>query len=384
MLSLNKYKLAYRLLIGYIYVMLFAGVVFKYIGISNELGFILLTTFDVLPLIMWFLSNPSFRINTKEMFVDTLQFWILCICILALLLLSNARHNGSIGGCLAHYGALVRYIPLACSIVSINKNININDAIIKHLKIVTIILLLVGYICIALGEKAEILLLTILFFFPVFKTGSATATVAFVIIALFKLTQKKYIIRWIFIFIVVLILGFLIIQYWYFVDEIIENTKLSRLGMLTLTGPDFISEFSIDTFWGVGCDGYVVLDKVNSYQDTVLMLAASEDGDISALGDVYWIALLVYHGIVGLMLIIYLYYNLFKTTANKRYSDSKFDYSCIVKWLFFLIIFISFANQIVVVKTFAVFFWIFLAIVHNKLVTTQTNENTTNQQLQLS
>ena len=40
MLSLNKYKLAYRLLIGYIYVMLFAGVVFKYIGISNELGFI--------------------------------------------------------------------------------------------------------------------------------------------------------------------------------------------------------------------------------------------------------------------------------------------------------------------------------------------------------
>lgn len=84
------------------------------------------------------------------------------------------------------------------------------------------------------------------------------------------------------------------------------------------------------------------------------------------------------------MLIIYLYYNLFKTTANKRYSDSKFDYSCIVKWLFFLIIFISFANQIVVVKTFAVFFWIFLAIVHNKLVTTQTNENTTNQQLQLS
>ena len=144
---------------------------------------------------------------------------------------------------------------MACSIVSINKNININDAIIKHLKIITIILLLVGYICIALGEKAEILLpilpetatglretqngnyagvfantvdfafvllilytifvykaksrillLTILFFFPVFKTGSATATVAFVIIALFKLTQKKYIIRWIFIFIVVLYL----------------------------------------------------------------------------------------------------------------------------------------------------------------------------------
>ena len=61
MLSLNKYKLAYRLLIGYIYVMLFAGVVFKYIGISNELGFILLTTFDVLPLICLLYTSPSPR-----------------------------------------------------------------------------------------------------------------------------------------------------------------------------------------------------------------------------------------------------------------------------------------------------------------------------------
>ena len=74
------------------------------------------------------------------------------------MLLSNASLNGSIGVCFAHFVALVLYIPLACSIVSINKNININDAIIKHLKIVTIILLLVGHICIALGEKAEILL----------------------------------------------------------------------------------------------------------------------------------------------------------------------------------------------------------------------------------
>lgn len=72
MLSLNKYKLAYRLLIGYIYVMLFAGVVFKYIGISNELGFILLTTFDVLPLIMWFLSNPSLGLIRKRC------LWIHC------------------------------------------------------------------------------------------------------------------------------------------------------------------------------------------------------------------------------------------------------------------------------------------------------------------
>lgn len=434
MLTINRYILVYRLLIGYVYTILFSGTILKHIGIPANIYFIIITVFDILPLIIWFVSNPSFKTSYKRIFVDTLSFWLIWICILFLLLLSNYRHHGNITSFILHFGALIRYIPLAYIVISIRRYIKVDDKIIRHFKIIGGILIIVGYLCIFLGENATIflpilpenatgfretlagnyaaifantidfafillvlytvfvyrikssngLLLTLIFFFPIFKTGSATATVAFTIIAFFRLTQKHLPIRYFIILISVIMLVTGVYEYWDLVQTVIENTRLSRLGMLTLTGPDFISEVSMDTFLGVGCDGYVVLEKVNSYQEPVSMLWYAKDGDISMFGDVHWVALLVFHGLIGLGLIVYLYYGLFKTVANKIYLDNNYDYDHIVKWLFFLIVFISFANQIIMVKSFAIFFWILLAIVHNKVVTTKTDENTTNQQLQLS
>ena len=173
------------------------------------------------------------------------------------------------------------------------------------------------------------------------------------------------------IFIVIIsILGYI---YWDLVMLVIENAMLSRLGILTLTAPDFLSELSIDTFWGIGNDAYVVLDKVNGYKEQVWMLYYAKDGNISAFGDVYWVALLVFHGLIGLGIIIYIYYSLYKSTSGKKYIDSKFDYDRIIKWFFFSIVIFAFLNQVVVVKTFALVFWIFLAIVYNKI---QCNEDT--------
>lgn len=434
MLTINRYILAYRLLIGYIYTILFSGTILKSFGIPTNIYFIITAIFDILPLVIWFVSNPSFKITYKRVFVDTLCFWLIWIYIFFLLLLGNYRNHGNIISSILHFGALIRYIPLAYIVISIKRYINVDDKIMRHFKIISVILIIVGYLCIFLGENATVflpilpenatglretlagnyaaifantidfafillvlytifvyrirskygLLLTLIFFFPIFKTGSATATVTFIIIAFFRLTQKHLSIRYLLISIFVIMLFTGVYEYWDLVQAVIENVKLSRLGMLTLTGPDFISELSLDSFLGVGCDGYVVLEKVNSYQESVSMLWYAKDGDISMFGDVHWVALLVFHGLIGLGLIVYLYYGLFKTVANKIYSDNNYDYDHIVKWLFFLIVFISFANQIVVVKTFAIFFWMFLAIVHNKVVTTQTNENTTNQQLQLS
>lgn len=434
MLTINRYILVYRLLIGYIYAILFSGTILKYFGIPTNIYFIIIAVFDILPLIIWFVSIPSFKIAYKKIFVDTLSFWLIWICVLLLLLLGNYRNHGNITSSILHLGALIRYIPLAYIVISIRKYINVDDRIMKHFKIIGVILIIVGYLCIYLGENATVflpilpenatglretlagnyaaifantidfafillvlytvfvykientngLLLTLIFFFPIFKTGSATATVAFLIIAFFRLTQKHLSIRYFLISISVIMLIIGVYEYWDLVKAVIENAKLSRLGMLTLTGPDFISELSLDSFLGVGCDGHVVLEKVNSYQEPVSMLWYAKDGDISMFGDVHWVALLVFHGLMGLGLIVYLYYGLFKVVANKIYLDDNYDYDHIVKWLFFLIVFLSFVNQIIMVKSFAIFFWILLAIVHNKVVTTQTNENTTDQQLQLS
>ena len=427
MLKSSRYEWGYKLFIVYIYILLFSSSIMKVVGIPPSVGLQLLAIWDIIPLGIWFLSNPSFRIKSKEVFVDTFKFWILWLVILILLLIASNRHGGSIIPSLVHWGALIRYIPLAYIVVEIGKHIEIGDRIIKQFGIFAIILVFIGYLCIIAGDNATIFLpllpenatgeretlagnysaifantidyafilvllytifayrqgvkrfklavLSLIFFVVIFKTGSAIGTAVFLCIVFFRLTQDNNIVRYTVITLFVVAICMLGYIYWDLVMLVVENAMLSRLGILTLTAPDFLSELSYDTFWGIGNDGYVVLDKVNGYEDQVWMLSYAEDGDISAFGDVYWVSLLVFHGFVGLVIICYIYYSLYKATSKKKYIDSKFDYSKIINCFFFSIIIFAFLNQVIVVKTFALVFWVFLAVVYNKI---QRNENSSN------
>ena len=69
----------------------------------------------------------------------------------------------------------------------------------------------------------------------------------------------------------------------------------------------------------------------------------------------------------------------FRSVTNKQYVDEKYDYNQIVKCVYFSIVMLSFLNQIIVVRSFALVFWIFIAITFNKVVyNNRSNENTTN------
>lgn len=427
MWKISRYNFECNLLIVYIYILLFGGWILKKVGIPDGIALLFLSAIDVLPLVVWFLSNPSFRIKTKDIFINTLFFWILWLVLLLLVLYASYRCGGSMVPSFIHWGALVRYIPLSYAIISLDKYVDVNNRILKQFRIIAIILLISGYLCILLGEKAvfflpvmsesatglretlagnysvffantieysfilllfytitiyrlnisiiHCLILTLLFFFPIFKSGSAISTLIFCIIFFFRLTAINLKVRYMTLFFLISIVFILSYKYWDLVMLVVDNAKLSRLGMLMVTGPDFLTEMSVDTFWGIGNDGYVVLNKVNGYKEQVHMLFYAKDGDISAFGDVYWIALLVFHGLIGLSLILYIYYNLFKSTTNKIYVDNKLDYDAIIKCFFFIIVILAFFNQILSVKTFALVFWIFLAIAYNKI---QRNENFTN------
>lgn len=427
MLKYSKYEWGYKLLIVYIYTLLFSSSIMKMVGVPSSVGLPLIAVLDIMPLAFWFLLNPSFRIKTKEVFVDTFKFWFLWLVVLIFLLIAANRHGGSLIPSLVHWGALVRYMPLAYIIVEIGKHIEIEDRIIKQFGILAIILILIGYLCIIAGDNATIFLpllpenatgeretlegnysaifantidyafilvlfysifahrqglnkfktavLTLLFFVVIFKTGSAIGTTVFSCIAFFRLTQDNNSVRYSMIALLVVAICILGYIYWDLVMLVVENAMLSRLGILTLTAPDFLSELSCDTFWGIGNDGYVVLDKINGYKDQVWMLAAAKDGDISAFGDVYWVSLLVFHGLIGLVIICYIYYSLYKAVNKKSYIDSRFNYSKIINCFFVSIIIFAFLNQVIVVKTFALVFWVFLAIVYNKI---QHNEDTSN------
>ena len=432
MLRINRYELVYRLLITYIYIVLFGGFGLKLIGFPTDIGLALISFLDIIPLIVWIISNPVFRIKEKRFFVDTLNFWLVWIFILLLLIAVTFSKGGSSIPVLVHWGAMIRYIPLAMIVISLNKRIDVNKRIINHIKIISVIILVICYICYAIGperalfflpllpenatgeretlvgnfsaifantvdlgfllvsfyiiyiykfglSKTKEYFLTIIYLIAVFKTGSAIATAVFIFIAFFRLTQQLKNFRYVIIALVVTLFSYLGYTYWDLVMLVVDNTRLSRLGMLTLTGPDFISEFSLDTFFGVGLDGNVVFNKVNSYAEDVHMLEKSSPSSItSVMGDVYWIALLVYQGLVGLCLIVFLYYNLFKETANKLYIDNNYDYSQIIKWFNFCLFIFAFLNQIIVIKTFSIVFWIFLAVTYTKI---KVDENTSNQQL---
>ncbi|MEY8708708.1 hypothetical protein AALK94_15565 [Bacteroides faecichinchillae] len=426
-----KARLESRFLIAYIYLLLFGGWILKIGGVPVNIGLTVLSLIDILPLGVWIFSNPSFRLGSKNFFVDTLSFWLLWILVLILLLFSGYRHGGALIPSLIHWGALIRYIPLAYIVLSVNKYIDIGDKIIRQFKIVAIILIVIGYLCIILGDKATFFLpllpenatgeretlvgnysavfantidysfiliifyiifayranlssmtllgISLFFFTPIFKTGSAASVVVFIIIFLYRITNKHRKVRYSIVVIFLLLFIILGYKYWDLVMLVIENARLSRLGMLTLTLPDFLSEMSFDTLFGVGNDGYVVLDKVNGYKSQVTMLAYLTDGNISAFGDVFWVALLVFHGLLGLSIIVFLYYMTFRSVTNKQYVDEKYDYNQIVKCVYFSIVMLSFLNQIIVVRSFALVFWIFIAITFNKVVyNNRSNENTTN------
>lgn len=421
MFKYNGYELGYKLLILYIYIVFFGSFILKLIGLSPSIGLPLISLLDVLPLVIWVISNPNFRIKTHDYFVDTFRFWLLWCLVLLLLIFTTFVHNGSFLPAFIHWGALIRYIPLAIVVLTLNKVMDINDRLFYHLKIITYILIVIGYLCIVLGSEATIFLpllpenatgeretlvgnysavfantvdygfillilyliavynnrnteliayvISLIFLFPIFKTGSAGATLVFFIIAFFRHTQSNKVLRYSVMSIVFCGIITVIYIYWDIVVLIYDNTKLSRMGMLTQTMPDFIKELNFDSFFGVGVDPIVVYSKVNSFPDKVLMLRYTSASNInSVIGDVYWVAVLVYQGLVGICLLLFIYGKLLFATINKTYIDDDYDYNQIIRWLFFMIVFLSLLNQILVVKTFAIIFWILIGVVYVKII----------------
>ena len=419
MLKVGKNDLFYYILITYIYVLIFSGWILKISGIPTELSLLIVKGIDYFPICFWVLSNPSFVLSDKVNTFISLKFWIVCFLILILLLITSWVHGEqSILFSIQQWGALIRYIPLACIVYEFQKEGNYWDKFVVHLRYFLTILLFLFFIVWIGGNnvmmfflpvmsenatgvresleghysvifantidfafllvllytvfinnarwsKYRRFLFSILIFIPIVKTGSVISAFVFCLIAGLAFTYRKPMVRVLLGCLLLILVFYLSYKFWYEIQLVVENAKLSRLGMLTLTLPDFLSEMSLDTLFGVGCDGYVVLDKVNSYKEQVHMLLYALPGDLSAFGDVYWVALLVFHGLIGFSLIFYLFYSVYHSAVGK-YSDNFFLYRNIVTYLFLSIIIFAFFNQVLVVKTFSSFFWILMGFILSK------------------
>jgi hypothetical protein len=188
----------------------------------------------------------------------------------------------------------------------------------------------------------------------------------FSLIIFLKYTRKKLIIRFIIFIPVVTLITFFIIRFKVEVGIFFSELLYSRLGIITYTLPDFIKDFSFDTFFGVGTDLGVVFKKIIHFQNPPLIFIW--DGSAVALADVYWVALLIYHGIVGFLLLFSSFFFLFRYCLKVQYLNNiNYDYLFIVKSLFLMIIILALFNQVLVVREFALGFWIIIGVVSNQI-----------------
>jgi hypothetical protein len=208
------------------------------------------------------------------------------------------------------------------------------------------------------------LLLSVLFLVSIIYSGSVASIGAFLIILYFAVAHNRPTVKYAAWLSAIVAGAFL---FYYFHDAIIakvENMKLSRLGMIMQTLPDFIGEFSRDTFFGTGCKASAVLDKVNSYPDPVHMLYYYRE--ISAFGDVFWVAMTVYHGLIGLGMVTLLYWLTFAGAAKGEYADDDYNYRLVMISVYLCILWLGLFNQVLAVRPFSMIFWLFAAFAYTK------------------
>lgn len=404
-----------KAIIIYTYIIIFGGWLFKLINLPSEVGLIILQLFDYLP----FLFLPwLFKVkrNTKIL-PNSIYFWVIVILFLILSLTTTIYHKGELMAAIAHFGALFRYTPLAALLYILKISEKDIKLFYKNFIIISVILIIIGYLEIIGGDNIKDLflpltkeysssanikdsssisgifpntvdysyflvisyiiisnkrnvtnqfLLFVLYLIPIYFSGSKAALIIFLLCLSFKMENIKMI-RNTFIGVVGVGAAVLIYQFWeLFYWTVFIDSQASRLGYIIFTLPSFIQEFSIDTLIGVSPDKTLVYQKINSYVNAP-MLTWNIDY-ITSFEDEFYVALIVYYGLIGFSLLLFLFIGMYRAFNNVKWKDTLFNYPIIVKSLFIILVIAPLFNQIIILKPFTIFFWCWIGLIENRIV----------------
>lgn len=401
-------------IIIYCYLVIFGGWILNILPIPSSLGFFVINLLDILPL-LFFCWN--FKLTKSSKIVpNSTTFWLLIITFLFISLASTIYHSGRISAPLIHFGAMFRYVPLATFICQWRNALNVS-MFIRHFTIITVIILLISYIEIIGGSRtynfflpltkeessanlallkddsnsicgifpnsvdlSYLLLLSyiifsninirinkfvlfIIFLIPVYFTGSKATLILFIFAVNYNIAGYR-LIKALFIGTIILVVGVLLYEFWeLFYWTVFIDSQASRLGLIIFTLPSFLSEISFDTFFGMGPDKNLVFNKINSYANAPSM---TRDIDaMSAFEDEFYVAIIVYYGIIGFMLLCTLFGGLYRNLISVKWNNGIFKHKTIVKSLFTILIIAPLFNQIIIIKPFSLFFWIFIGLLFN-------------------
>lgn len=328
--------------------------------------------------------------------------------------MTTMLHKGAVSSAFAYCGAIIRYIPLALIITKTKIDSDeLKKTLLFHVKIIFSLQITIGIVQIIGGQNimtfflpktdshssaqnallegdiagtfsntidyafliltcyllilyntrrsnnAYVLLLSVFTLYIVYETGSLAAIIAFLIIfAIFLCNGHSY--RFIYLSIAVMVIS-IILMYIYNTELylFIENKKLSRLGMISSTLPNFLLKSNIfDILFGIGTDLGVINKTVLSLPNPPHIFVHYYAPH--TLADVYWVAAIVENGIIGFILLLGMLAKIYVLSKLIRQKD--WQLYMIMISLLCVILILGFVNQILSVKPFTLFFWILVGI----------------------
>mgnify|MGYP004702923357 CR=1 FL=1 len=409
---------------------IFWGFISKYLPFSKIIYQVIINIFDILPFIVFLVFGKIYikkgqKINSLFIIANVLLFSFLLIFFTII-------NNGNFLDAILRLGVVFRFLPLCLLILSLDNTykLKITSLFLKLVKYTFLIQLIIGVIQVIGGESA------MKFFLPTVINESSTSqgvtalgeifgtfantidysfflVASFSILIAFKTIKLKSIFTPIVVFLTLssgstagfaltlisiyifietpnkkylltfAVVNFIILSFIYYSNfqpnliELYSGLYNSRLGMILFTLPEFLNTSVINGFFGLGADKEVIYQIVSNFKNVPLIFIA--DQSVNALDDVYYVSTIIQNGIVGLILLLYIFYKIFKNSLS-LISKENIKIKKLLIFLFFMIASGSLFNQILHVRSFSLLFWITIGIlsVSNKHFIKTKYENTSN------
>lgn len=173
---------------------------------------------------------------------------------------------------------------------------------------------------------------------------------------------------------------FFLFEFQSFLIETYSLLLMSRLGILFFTLPEFLMSGLKNVLFGLGANQEFVYSFITTNENIPIIFL--NDLNVVGLDDMYWVSTIVYSGVIGLTLCVYLFYIVFSFFSKIDYIN-KFTVKRLINFIFFAIIFGSFFNQVLHLRTFSYIFWILIGLFELFKIKRISSEDFTDKQLSL-
>lgn len=394
------------------FTIIFWGFISKFLPFSKIIYQVIINVFDILPFIIFLVFGKIYIKKNKK--INSLFILANVVLFSSLLIFFTILNNGNFFNALLRLGVIFRFLPLCLLILSLDNTykIKITSLFLKLVKYTFVIQLIIGVIQVVGGESA------MKFFLPtvinesstsqgvtalgeIFGTFANTIDYSFFLVASFSILIAFKIIRLkgiytllvvfltlssgstagfaltlisIYIFIknpnkkyllILAIVNFIILGFIFYSNyqpnmiELYAGLYNSRLGMILFTLPEFLNTSVINGVFGVGADKEVIYQIISNLKNVPLIFIA--DQSVIALDDVYYVSIIIQNGIAGLILLLYIFFKIFKNSLA-LISKENITIKKLLIFLFLMIASGSLFNQILHVRSFSFLFWITIGV----------------------